>query len=358
MVKILNCSMFGEFVHLSTRVANQTLTDAVHSSLVLKYPIKIEQAQRLLKDIALLEEKMIFMIDSAHPEFQFFFQYPEGQQMSLAQSMLVLFENKDELPIIDKHQWSLYFTYALSNFLSEDVPEDFVKGEPLPKDELISRLIRSELPDTLKYRFMILLENPDKLLNHLYGMFEEIREDWFKQKKWFDQLVKTNLQKYEAMSEADLIAFVEKTISIRSIPKSQSIAIAPSVFNYNALYFVDSPWYQSDAPTMVWNTGIKLFDIFEIINSVSDKKQRLATALKVLSDPSKLEILMLCKQTPQYGVNLAKEIKLTTATISYHINTLIGLGYLSMNMEGNRIYYKTQKERIQADLKAISDLLN
>lgn len=358
MVKLLKCSMFGEFVHLATRVANQTLTDTVHSSLVFKYPIKIEQAQQLLKDIAVLEEKLIFTIDSSHPEFQFFFQNAEGQSMSLAQSMLILFENKDELPLIDKYQWSVYFTFALSNFLSEDVPEGFDKGKPLPKEELVSKLIRSDLPDTLKYRFMILLENPDGLLKHLFGMFEEIQDDWLKHQKYFDALVKANLQKYESMSESELIAFVEKTISIRSIPQSESIAIAPSVFNYNALFFVDSPWYQNDVTTMIWNTGIKIFDIFEIINSTSDQKQRLATALKVLSDQSKLEILMLCKTTPQYGVNLAKELKLTSATVSYHINTLVGLGYLSMNMEGNRIYYKTQKERIQADLRSISDLLD
>jgi DNA-binding transcriptional ArsR family regulator len=358
MVKILKCSMFGEFVHLATRVANQTLTDTVHSSLVLKYPIKMQQAQQLLKDIAVLEERLIFMIDSMHPEFQFFFQNAEGQSMSLAQSMLILFENKDEIPTIDKNQWSLFFTFALSNFLSEDTLGGLEKGESLPKDELVSRLIRSDLPDTLKYRFMILLENPNGLLKHLFGMYEDIKEDWLKHQKYFDALIKADLQKYESMSDEDLVAFVEKTTSIRSIPKNQSIAIAPSVFNYNALYFSDSPWYQKDAPTMIWNTGIKLFEIFELINSASDQKQRLASALKVLGDQSKLEILMLCKQNPQYGVNLAKELKLTSPTVSYHLNTLVSLGYLSMNMEGNRIYYKTQKERIQADLRAISDLLD
>ncbi|PKM69525.1 MAG: hypothetical protein CVU94_03480 [Firmicutes bacterium HGW-Firmicutes-19] len=357
MVKILKCSMFAEFVHLATRVANQTLTDSVHNSLVLKYPIKMEQARQLLEEIAELEEKMIFMIDSAHLDFQFFFQNAEDQSMSLAQSLLVLFENKDELPVIEDDQWPLYFTFALTNFLSEDAGDDFVKGQAYPKDELISRLIRSDLPDTLKYRFMILLENPNGVLKHLFSMFEEVKDEWMKYQKSFDSLAKQNLRKYESMSEAEFVEFVEKAISINSIPKSQSIVIAPSVFNYNALFFVDSPWYMKDAPMMILNTGIKLFEIFRIIHSVSDQKQRLATALKVLSDPSKLEILMLCKQTPQYGVNLAKEIKLTTATISYHINNLVSLGYLSMNMEGNRIYYKTQKERIQADLKAISELM-
>lgn len=357
MVKILKCSMFGEFVHLATRVANQMLTDSVHVSLVQKYPIKMEQAQQLLEEIAVLEEKLIFKIDSTHPEFQFFFQNAEGQHMSLAQSLLVLFENKDELPVIEDRQWPLFFTITLSNFLMEDAGEEFTKGQALPKDELVSRLIRSDLPDTLKYRFMILMENPNGLIKHLFKMFEDVNEEWLKHQKAFDALAKRNLAKYESMTDQELIAFVEKTINITSIPRNQSISIAPSVFNYNALSFVDWPWYQTEAPSTIWYLGVKLFDIFDKINSTSDQKQRLTTALKVLSDQSKLEILMLCKQNPQYGVNLAKQLKLTTATVSYHLNALVNLGYLSLNMEGNRIYYKTHKERIQADLLAISELL-
>jgi len=357
MVKLLKCSMFGEFVHLATRVANQTLTDTVHNSLVLKYPIKMEQAQQLLKDIAVLEEKLIFMIDSSHPEFQFFFQNAEGQQMSLAQSLLLLFENIDEIPVIDSQQWQVFFTYALYSYLSEDAFEEFNKGKALPKEELVSRLIRSDLPDTLKYRFMILMENPNGLLKHLFDMYEQVKEDWLKYQKEFDHLINLSVQKFESMTDEQLIAFVEKTTNIRSIPRHQAIVLAPSVFNYNALYFMDSPWYASDAPSMIWYFGIKLFDIFEKINSTADQKQRLATALKVLSDQSKLEILMLCKKTPQYGVNLAKQLKLSTATVSYHLNALVNLGYLSLNMEGNRIYYQTQKDRIQADLQAISELM-
>jgi DNA-binding transcriptional ArsR family regulator len=349
--------MFAEFVHLATRVANQNLTDSVHNSLVLKYPIKMEQARQLLEEIAELEEKMIFMIDSAHLDFQFFFQNAEGQSMSLAQSLLVLFENKDEFPVIEDHQWPLYFTFALTNFLSEDAGDDFVKGQAYPKDELVSRLIRSDLPDTLKYRFMILLENPNGVLKHLYSMFEEVKEEWMKHQKLFDSLAKQNLRKFESMSDTELIDFVEKTINIRSIPRIPAIVVAPSVFNYNALSFMEMPWYQSEASSMIWYLGVKLFEIFDKINSTTDQKQRLATALKVLSDQSKLEILMLCKKNPQYGVNLAKQLKLTTATVSYHLNALVNLGYLSLNMEGNRIYYKTQKERIQADLKAISELM-
>jgi DNA-binding transcriptional ArsR family regulator len=357
MVKILKCSMFGEFVHLASRVANQTLTDSVHSSLVQKYPIKLEQAQKLLEDIAVLEEKMIFMIDSSHLDFEFFFQNAEGQQKSLAQFLLFLFENNDELPVIEQHQWPYFFTLALSGFLSEDPGEEFIKGQPLKKDELVSRLIRSDLPDTLKYRFMIFMDNPDGVLKHLFGMYELVKDSWLKHQKHFDGMVKSHLKKFETMSDADMIAFVEKTISIRSLPQNQNIAIAPSVFSYNTLSFMDLPWYQSDATSSIWYLGVKLFDIFDLINSTSDQRQRLTTALKVLSEQSKLEILMLCKKTPQYGVNLAKQLKLSTATVSYHLNALVNLGYLSLNMEGNRIYYKTHKDRIQADLQAISELM-
>ena len=358
MVKIMKCSMFGEFVHLATRVANQSLTDSVGVSLVQKYPIKMDQVDRLLKDVAVLEEKMIFLINSAHPEFEFFFQYAQGQQMSLAQSLLMLFENKDEIPHIDDNRWQIYFTFALTNFLSEDAGEFVEKGQALSKEDLVRKLIRSDLSDTLKYRFMILMENPNRLITHLFEMYLDNAESWKKHQREFDLLINRSLQTVERLTEDQLVAYVEKTISIRSIPQKGEIIVAPSIFNYNALSFVESPWYQADSHIMLWYLGVKLFDLFEIINSTVDQKQRLATVLKVLSDQSKLEILILCKNEAQYGVNLAKRLQLTTATVSYHLSALVNLGYLSMHMEGNRIYYRTQKERIQSDLQAISELLD
>ena len=61
-------------------------------------------------------------------------------------------------------------------------------------------------------------------------------------------------------------------------------------------------------------------DIFR--KSPVNNRKHLVSLLKVLADESKLEILALLKERRRYGRELAKELDLTTATISHHMDIL------------------------------------
>ena len=52
-------------------------------------------------------------------------------------------------------------------------------------------------------------------------------------------------------------------------------------------------------------------------------EDELITALKLLGDKSKFEILRTVKDEGAYGAQLAKQMGLTTATISHHVNALL-----------------------------------
>ena len=96
-------------------------------------------------------------------------------------------------------------------------------------------------------------------------------------------------------------------------------------------------------------------DIFR--NNPVDNRKRLAFLLKVLSDESKLEILALLKERRRYGRELAKELNLTTATISHHMDMLAGCGMVTLNKETNRIYYEVDENAIQKLLEQTWELL-
>ena len=74
---------------------------------------------------------------------------------------------------------------------------------------------------------------------------------------------------------------------------------------------------------------------------------------KVFAEKSKLDILEFVKHTPAFGRELAKQLNLTTATISYHVNSLLELGFLKTSIEGGRIYYQTNGERIREVLQQL-----
>lgn len=68
--------------------------------------------------------------------------------------------------------------------------------------------------------------------------------------------------------------------------------------------------------------------------------------LKLLSDPSKYAILCRVKDQARYGLQLAKHLNLTTATISHHVNALSNAGLLSLEKDANRVYYRMNKEHL------------
>jgi len=69
-----------------------------------------------------------------------------------------------------------------------------------------------------------------------------------------------------------------------------------------------------------------LFDCNYKVSRRQLSSQELSNGLKLLSDPSKFEILYFIRNKKAYGQEIAAEQKLTTATISHHMNTLMKLG--------------------------------
>ena len=92
-------------------------------------------------------------------------------------------------------------------------------------------------------------------------------------------------------------------------------------------------------------------------NPPVDNRKCLVNLLKLLADESKLEILVLLKERRRYGGELAKELKLTTATISHHMGTLSGYGLVTLSKEMNRVYYELNEKVIRNILDQTEELL-
>ena len=103
--------------------------------------------------------------------------------------------------------------------------------------------------------------------------------------------------------------------------------------------------------------ALKRMGLGIVRNNPVDNRKRLTLLLKVLADESKLEILTLLKERPRYGRELAKELNLTTATISHHMDILAGFGLVVLNKEMNRIYYEIDENAIRKILEQTWELL-
>ncbi|MDO4294363.1 MAG: winged helix-turn-helix domain-containing protein [Eubacteriales bacterium] len=74
-------------------------------------------------------------------------------------------------------------------------------------------------------------------------------------------------------------------------------------------------------------------------------------ALSLLADETKREILEYIKDTPHYGREIADRFRLTTATISYHMNELYQEGLVGLEQQGKRTYYRLDRKRVSEVLE-------
>jgi DNA-binding transcriptional ArsR family regulator len=68
--------------------------------------------------------------------------------------------------------------------------------------------------------------------------------------------------------------------------------------------------------------------------------------LKVIADRRRMELIELLHHKNYYGNELAQEMGLTPAAISYHTNMLFDLNLIQLIRVDNRIYYELDKEKI------------
>ena len=80
---------------------------------------------------------------------------------------------------------------------------------------------------------------------------------------------------------------------------------------------------------------------------------------KVLSEEKRVDIIKSLAVKPAIGSDLAKQIGLTSATASYHLTMLLGIGLVEYERIGQKLHYILNKEMLK-DLfdKAYQDLVN
>lgn len=152
----------------------------------------------------------------------------------------------------------------------------------------------------------------------------------------------------------DILKLVQQKLKITWEEKEQETILLPMIFHPVSVTFS----YQPEAKeTDVLRLGILLDQHFNITGH-SMNAEEIVNFGKLLSDKSKVDILELTAKKPCYGKEIAKELNLTTATISYHVNALMRLGLLKTELISNRVYYCMNYEKLSEYLEDIKEFYN
>ena len=226
-------------------------------------------------------------------------------------------------------------------FLDGMKKEIFLQEESetvLSKEEFFHFLDTDMIKEEMKWNVFKVYDNFDEhvdiLLEAFKQMFPIFKSIYTKHEKefvdfttfWTQEETSGNIQK--RLQEIASLNIEEKDIVLR-----------PSWLGCNAIRM-----YQRKSGTGVLLFVGLLFTDYQFFHQEKVSDEEMCARLKLISDPSKYEILKEIKNEGKYGAQLAQHLDLSTATISHHMSTLINTGLVSIEKDVNRIYYHANKE--------------
>lgn len=107
-----------------------------------------------------------------------------------------------------------------------------------------------------------------------------------------------------------------------------------------------------EAPAFLM-VGVLREQIYELGRRFGDNSEFLTDRLKSLSDQRRIEILKALKNAPMYGQELADLLSLSPATISHHMNTLAGAGFVSVDRRGTKTSYSLHRQNLDSFLRSL-----
>ena len=351
-------NLLVEWIHLASRVSSQSTTQTTANSIAERYSIEVEALHPHINACILMEEKLVSTIDTTMKDFEFFFA-PLNQNQSLAQLLVSILLNpfySQSIESITSHQWLLAFINGVATLLEEDDVASFKATHHIHDLATLNQVImNSELDESARYRLIVASNQPYWCIQRLKEMYLLHETIWLNHEEDMNQLVIKTLTPW--MNQHDHIYdLIESSINIKGLPQAENILIIPSLFNFNSFMVVNQDPFAFDLKQPLLHIGFLIFDLTHTLHQLSENQQRFHLVLKTLADKSKLEILRLCQDQALYGQQVASHLHITTATASYHLNALVNMGYLSMTVQANRIYYETQSKKITSDLQLIQNL--
>ncbi|MBQ7870746.1 MAG: winged helix-turn-helix transcriptional regulator [Oscillospiraceae bacterium] len=155
----------------------------------------------------------------------------------------------------------------------------------------------------------------------------------------------------------ELDADSERYITQFGLPdtKIEQVLLVPTFggFNGTGIYWD----HTTPGQTVILIEGVFHARIRALRAQYSCSSKALADRLKILSDPSRIEILKALSQGPMFSQELRERLSLSPGTITHHMSLLVGEGYITVRKEGVRVQYSLCQEGLQVFLSGLQSAL-
>lgn len=190
--------------------------------------------------------------------------------------------------------------------------------------------------DSQKYILLKMLNNTSNILDYFYEYINKL-EDMLKES--FNMIKDTYYKLLESIKDIDVLMLKDveelKKQSIFSEIKKCKVYLFLNLDTQVNLSIFDD----EDNLRVIAFLGFLQLLVKDYILNLNEKKDYMKKKLSVISDQTRLDILLLLSNKKLFGKEIAEKLEVSKSGISYHLNLLVEYGLLQMEIDGKKIYY-------------------
>jgi DNA-binding transcriptional ArsR family regulator len=315
-----------------------------------------------LDKLSYIQEDIEKHTDMNNPNLKFYFTQFISENICIAKILYqcmrhsIFSGNKNEMKSYIKQSMDSLKNDNTLELTFDDIDLKTTVYEDNQKVSFTDRINNLECEPAQKWQLLELIENSSVHLDILYEILEQTIAALKKHEETLVELKEAATQYWEEyFQQHNFYKLMNSFYNIKedSYP-SKPTFIRTQIMACNRVIFYGND--ENIGDYHILNVGI-LFDCNFKATKRQLTHQELSNGLKLLSDPSKFEILRFIRNNKAYGQEIAAELKLTTATISHHMNTLMKMGLINIEKSDNKVYYQMNKEAVNYLLEMTKSIL-
>ena len=234
---------------------------------------------------------------------------------------------------------------------TDEAKEQVNLGEEIlkSKDGIYKFVSNLEFKEEEKWRLYMFLREPEKyreefvnFLKEYKPEFDKIYEKLTKEREKFTLDIKDSVNK----NGEEFLAKYSYFISFKGVER---VIIVPMMYN---CYSISFGFYDDD--TVYLGIGYRFDKDIIPLKYNENNEEGILSIIKNLSDGSRYRILKILSREEGYGMDLARKLNLTTATISHHMSNLHLSNMVTIEKQENKVFYKLNKAVIKTALQQVS----
>ena len=253
--------------------------------------------------------------------------------------------------------FDLVFNLAFLRNIGVDIDDPELKSATIKewskkalKSDFLSLIASLPYGDKLSMALLRSFSNKKSIYDRLYPLLEiicQILDNNFPKiqdefTEHFEKIKKDGYKKVsEVIEQVGLLSFLEKRDKSLNI---YGLILAP---NMTMIQFISEDY----------DDAFIKFGIYSNKNFVKkeNRLKHLSQYLKILGDPTRIDILDLLKEKNHYAKELSDKLYITPATLSYHISQLHVCGFIGAYIEGRKTYYYLRRPGFEKVIEELTE---